>query len=112
MAETAIELGYDAIVDGDVVDGRELASELIVDAWRLLIPYAKECPACAGQMLAALMGEVIPKAEAEWKRLGKAPSLQFWKAGAAERPEELEAHIKRTEAFTRRLLKVKDGHKH
>ena len=61
MAETAIELGYDAIVDGDVVDGRELASELIVDAWRLLIPYAKECPACAGQMLAALMGEVIPR---------------------------------------------------
>lgn len=112
MAETAIELGYDAVMDGDVVDGRELASELIVDAWRLLIPYAKECPACTGSMLAALMNEVIPKAEAEWERLGKAPSLQFWKVGVAERPEEFEAHMQRTEAFTRRLLKAKDGHKH
>src|SRR5215468_10310112 len=42
-----------------VIDGRELAAKLMEDAFSLLVPYAKNCRACAISLFTGLGDRVI-----------------------------------------------------
>ena len=57
-----IELEFSSRMDRDgVFDGRELAGALVQEAYRMLLPYVGECPACAE----TLFGVVADRALAE-----------------------------------------------
>ena len=52
VEQAMIELGYDSDPDEfGIHDGRQLARQLIADAYRLLIPYVNACPICAADLL-------------------------------------------------------------
>jgi hypothetical protein len=40
--------------ENGVFDGRELARQLIGNAYRLLVPYVKACPACTDSLFSAI----------------------------------------------------------
>jgi hypothetical protein len=104
METEEIGFDYDAELEGGVVDGRKLAGQMMVDAWRLLIPYAKDCPACAWKMFGGLSTDAIGSAEGEWEQRGKIPSIRFWRKGIEDRYAAFEAHRIRTEEITKGLL--------
>jgi hypothetical protein len=57
--ESQIELAFDVVLDGAVIDGRDLAHALIGEAYRLLLPYAEGCPACTDALFSAVANEAI-----------------------------------------------------
>ncbi len=105
MEKVEMALDYEVDVDGTVVDGRLLAAQLIVDAWRLLIPYAKNCPACTGKLFEVLANDALAEAEDKWRESGKADDIRLVRKGAeAGMAEAFEAHRLKTEEITKGFL--------
>ena len=109
MQTRVLSFDYEARIEGGAVDGRELAAEMIAGAWKLLLPYAKGCPACAENMLEALAAREIGKmTESEsWKK--KDPAMRFWDRGVEDRESAWTAHIDRTKEATMAVLKAPHG---
>ncbi|WP_152048843.1 hypothetical protein [Aureimonas psammosilenae] len=97
---------FDVDVDQDlVVDGRSHAADLIERAYRLLMPYVNDCPACSDQMFSIIANQVIATIQVEEvsgvvKFLGEEADFQ---AAAA-------AHIERQQASTVRMLGTTQTH--
>ncbi|MFF9554118.1 hypothetical protein [Methylobacterium fujisawaense] len=59
MQET-VTCSFEVEVDDDrVVDGRRHAATLIHQAYRLLMPYVGDCPACADQLFSVVANQII-----------------------------------------------------
>ena len=110
MDTTEVSFDYEAKIEGGVVDGRELAAEMLSDAWRLLLPYVKGCPACVENMLVSLAAREIGKVIGgeEWKT--KDPSIRFWDKNVTDREAAFRAHLERTAGATATLLRVDHAH--
>ena len=104
-----IELGYDSDPDEfGIHDGRELARQLIADAYRLLIPYANACPACAGDLLRAVSERVA--AEISDKDM---TSIVFWDARRGlEKATAAACHLRTAHARTAEMLVGAPKHQH
>jgi hypothetical protein len=104
-----IELGY--ISDADeygIHDGRDLARQLVADAYRLLIPYVNACPACAANLLAAVSTQV-----AETVRKDGMTSIVLWdQRPSLDKPTAAAAHLRATGARTGELLAAMPKHEH
>lgn len=112
MKKAGLAMDYEVAVDETVIDGRQLAVQLIVDAWKLLIPYTKECPACAEKMFTVLANDALDAELATWKRSGRAGGIRlFHQCKEDDQETAFEAHRLRTENVTREILGVDDhGH--
>lgn len=110
MNETELSFDYDVELDGGVVDGRKLAAQMVVDAWRLLLPYVKGCPGCAENMLGTLAAREIEKVVTgkDWK--AKDPSIRFWGKDIRDREAAFKAHLERTATDSAALLRVDHAH--
>ena len=96
-----LELTYDIKPDEHgVIDGRQLASELIADAYKLLMPYAQDCPACANALFT-----VIANAEIDaWKHSTTQKSMLFSGLYDGDAEEGVRRHLAETEAGTQCLI--------
>lgn len=66
-----MELVYQALLDQHgVLDGADLAQQLINDAYRLLSPYTGCCPACTDTLFGILANEVIDAVHTEGAEQG------------------------------------------
>lgn len=66
-----LELVYQALLDQHgVLDGADLAQQLINDAYRLLSPYTGCCPACTDTLFGILANEVIDAVHTEGAEQG------------------------------------------
>lgn len=110
MNETELAFDYTVELDGGVVDGRKLAAQMVGDAWRMLLPYVKDCPACAENMLGALLAGEIEKVVTgeDWKT--KVPAIRFWDKNVTDREAAFDAHVERTSGATAALLRVDHAH--
>jgi hypothetical protein len=104
-----IELGYDSEPDEyGIHDGRDLARQLVADAYRLLIPYVNACPACAGGLLGVICAQV-----AEAVRKDGMPSIVLWDARRGlDKPTAAAAHVRATGARTGEMLAGMPTHEH
>ncbi len=61
-----LELAFDIEPDGNgVIDGRELARDMIRAAYMLLAPYAEACPACTDALFSAVANGAIEEVHRE-----------------------------------------------
>jgi hypothetical protein len=104
-----IELGYDSEPDEyGIHDGRDLARQLVADAYRLLIPYANACPDCAGALLGVICAQV-----AEAVRKDGMPSIVLWDARRGlDKPTAAALHVRTGGARTAELLAAAPRHEH
>lgn len=104
-----IELGY--VSDRDeygVHDGRDLARQLITDAYKLLVPYVNACPECAEGLLAAIAKQVT-----EAVRKDGMPSIVLWDTRPGlDKPTAAAAHLRKAGARTSELLAAMPKHEH
>jgi hypothetical protein len=104
-----IELGYDSHPDEyGIHDGRELARQLVADAYRLLIPYVNACPACAGSLLTVICSQVTEAVHKDGM-----PSIVFWDTRPSlDKPTAASAHLREAGARTGELLAAMPKHEH
>ena len=104
-----IDLGYDSRPDEyGIHDGRELARQLVADAYRLLIPYVNACPDCAGSLLTAICDQVADAVRQDGMR-----SIVFWESRPSlDKPTAAAAHLRRAGARTGELLAAMPKHEH
>jgi hypothetical protein len=104
-----IELGY--VSDPDeygIHDGRDLARQLVADAYRLLIPYVNDCPTCAADLLKVIADQV-----AETVRRDGMRSIVLWDTRPSlDKPTASAAHLRATAARTGELLAGTPRHEH
>ncbi len=84
-----------------------MAKQLINDAYKLLVPYAKACPACSDHLFTAVVDEVLNDihGEAEEKDSLSALALYLIESGE-EKKRAMEKHLERHQARTVQLLKM------
>lgn len=88
-----------------VFDGREMARQLIGNAYRLLVPYVNACPACTDNLFGVIANctiEEIHQADREEGRL--AGSIMSTRTGE-ERTAGEKAHLEAATAATMQLLR-------
>lgn len=104
-----LELKFDVKPDTHgVIDGRELAKQLVSAAYRCLTPYVKGCPACADNLFSVLANAAIEEIHRERDKTGRMPGglYQFGDGG-------IQAHFDGTVEITRALLEKAGGaHEH
>lgn len=104
-----IELGY--VSDPDefgIHDGRDLARQLVADAYRLLIPYVNACPDCAANLLAVISGQVAESVRKE----GMASIVLWDQRPNLDKPAAGSAHLRATGARTAELMAAAPRHEH
>lgn len=106
-----LQLSYEIQPDEHgVYDGKELARELIMDAYRLLAPYVNACPDCADNLFSVIANEAIEEIHRQ-KNNGKVPGIVMALPSAGD--EAKRAHYLAEEASTIALLeKAKNYHSH
>jgi hypothetical protein len=104
-----IELGY--VSDRDeygIHDGRDLARQLIADAYKLLVPYVNACPVCADNLFTAIAGQVTEAVRREGM-----PSIVLWDTRPGlDKPTAAAAHLRAAGARTSELLARMPKHEH
>jgi hypothetical protein len=102
-----IELGYISERDEyGVHDGRELARQLIADAYRLLVPYVNACPVCADNLFLAISSQVADKL-----RKDGMPSIVLWDTRPGlDKPTASAAHLRAAGARTGELMVAMPKH--
>jgi hypothetical protein len=94
-----------------VFDGRELARQMIGNAYRLLVPYVRACPACADNLFSAIANRTIEELHREPAEKGghlAGFSMSARPAGA-ERDEGVKAHLEAATPATAQLLREATG---
>ena len=99
-----------------VFDGREMARQLIGNAYRLLVPYVRACPACSDNLFSAIANKTIEDIHQADREEGKglAGSIMSTRTGE-ERTAGEKAHLDAATAATMQLLREATGeepHKH
>ena len=88
-----------------VVSGMDLAREMIMDAYRLLAPYAGVCPACADDLFTCIANEAIENLHARRRATGIFPTMVLTVGETAEtRRERFDAHLEAQRPTVRDLL--------
>jgi hypothetical protein len=65
-SEAPLQIGYTMAPDENgVFDGRDLAEELIRDAYKLLVPYTGGCAGCSPALFTVIANEVIDELVAD-----------------------------------------------
>lgn len=104
-----IELGF--VSDRDeygVHDGRELARQLIADAYKLLVPYANACPECTDSLFAAIARQVSQSVQQQGM-----PSIVLWDTRPGlDKPTATAAHLRAAAARTGELMTGMPKHEH
>jgi hypothetical protein len=54
-----------------VCDGRELARQMIGNAYRLLVPYVNACPACADKLFGVIANRTIEELHQDAREKGQ-----------------------------------------
>jgi hypothetical protein len=105
-----IELRFDVKPDAHgVIDGRELARDLISAAYQCLTPYVRGCPACSDNLFTVLANAAIAEIHRERDETGEMPGGLYRFDGDAG----IQPHIDGTADITRALLEKADGvHEH
>jgi hypothetical protein len=93
-----------------VFDGREMARQLIGNAYRLLVPYVKACPACSDNLFSAIANKTIEDIHQADREDGKglAGSIMSTRTGE-ERAAGEKAHFEEATAATIQLLREATG---
>ncbi|MCJ2015870.1 hypothetical protein MKK84_00245 [Methylobacterium sp. E-065] len=93
-----------------VIDGRELARELIAAAYRALVPYVDACPACADN----LFGVIANKAIDDVQRDGYAGAGLYVVPHPAQlsQADAEAAHLQSSRETTHAMLEGIDYHWH
>jgi hypothetical protein len=93
-----------------VFDGRELARQLIGNAYRLLVPYVKACPACSDTLFSAIANRTIEEIHQDAREKGGklAGSIMSARTGE-ERTAGEKAHFEEATAATIQLLREATG---
>ena len=98
--ETLMQLEYTIYKDEyGIFDGRDLARDLINDAVKLLLPYAKGCPACTDDLFSVIANEVLAQTHSE-NNHGNTPYaglVMGAHSNLKERDEAFDAHRHHTE---------------
>jgi hypothetical protein len=68
-----------------VVNGLDLAREMISDAYKLLAPYVKACAACTDDLFTAIANEEIAKLHAQREEEGRLPDMFLVFSGAEDK---------------------------
>ena len=104
-----IELGYDSAPDEfGIHDGRQLARQLIADAYRLLIPYVNACPSCAADLLRAISVQVATEISEK-----DMTSIVFWDARRGlDKATAAASHLRVGHARTAEMLVGAPKHDH
>lgn len=104
-----IELGYVSEPDEyGIHDGRDLARQLIADAYKLLIPYASACSDCTEVLFSAVARHVMQ--EVHQKGM---PAIVLWDARPAlDKPTAAAAHLRNAGARTGELMAGAPKHEH
>ena|SRR5438874_351488 len=92
-----------------VFDGRELARQLIGNAYRLLVPYVKACPACADSLFSAIANRTIEELHQEAREKGTIGGFSMSARTGDERQAGVDAHLKSATAATAQLLREATG---
>ena len=67
-----LELTYTVEPDEHgVIDGRDLARQMIGNAYRLLVPYVSACPACADNLFTAIANQALDAMHEDARAKGK-----------------------------------------
>jgi hypothetical protein len=104
-----IELGYDSKPDEyGIHDGRDLARQLIADAYKLLIPYGRGCSDCTDHLFSAVARQAMQEARQQGM-----PSIVLWdRRPGIDKPTAAAAHVRKTAARTGELLATGPRHEH
>ena len=108
-----LEMRYDIDPDEDgIFDGRDIARQLIKDAYELLATYAGEtpeqgnCPACADELFSVVANQEIAALHRLGKKIGRLPARSMLIArDEAQAVKDIENHVKATAAKTHDLLR-------
>ncbi len=104
-----IELGYASEPDEyGIHDGRELARQLIADAYKLLIPYANACSDCTDSLFSAVAGKVMQSE----RQKGMSAIVLWDRKPALDKPTAAAAHLREAGARTAELLAGMPKHEH
>jgi hypothetical protein len=93
-----------------VFDGREMVRQLIGNAYRLLVPYVKACPACSDNLFSAIANRTIEEIHQDAREKGGrlAGSIMSARTGK-ERAAGEKAHFEAATAATLELLREATG---
>jgi hypothetical protein len=96
-----------------VFDGRELARQLIGNAYRLLVPYVRACPACADNLFSAIANRTIEELHQEARNKGKLAGFSTSARTGGDREAGITAHLDAATPETIKLLReVGELHEH
>ena len=95
-----------------VFDGRDMARQLIGNAYRLLVPYVRACPACSDNLFSAIANKTIEEIhQADHEEGGKTRldgSIMSNRTGD-ERAAGEKAHFQAASTATAQLLREATG---
>lgn len=95
-----IELSFQIDPDeNDIIDGRDLARAMVQTAYRLLIPYVNDCPACSDALFTAVANDAIEEIHQDGQR-GRIMNVQGEDPGGVR----WQRHRAASEDFTQMLL--------
>jgi hypothetical protein len=97
-----------------VFDGRDMAAQLIAQAYRLLVPYVDGCEACSDALFGSIANLVIEEAHEEARQSGGELPGGMYATGEAgdEKDARKAAHLHATQERTAELLGVELDHHH
>jgi hypothetical protein len=104
----AVPLEFTYHVEPDengVFDGRELARQLIGNAYRLLVPYVKACPACADALFSVIANRTIEELHQEAREKGSMGGFSMSARTGDERQPGVDAHLEAATPATIDLLR-------
>ncbi|MCJ2097478.1 hypothetical protein [Methylobacterium sp. E-046] len=106
-----LETTWDVQIDEHgVIDGRELARQMIASAYLALVPYVDACPACADDLFSAIANKAIHDVRQEGMTgagLYVGPTPAHLSQAEAE-----EAHLRASVETTRAMLEGTGHHHH
>jgi len=90
-----LELTYTVEPDEHgVIDGRDLARQMIGNAYRLLVPYVSACPACADNLFTAIANQALDAMHEDARAKGKLAGFFYSvRPPGPERDEGEKAHL-------------------
>jgi hypothetical protein len=92
-----------------VFDGREMARQLIGNAYRLLVPYVRACPACTDSLFSAIANRTIEEIHQADREEGKLAGQIMSTRTGEERTAGEKAHLEAATAATLELLREATG---
>lgn len=101
MTKTSFEMAFTATLDEHgVLDGRELAGELVTLAYKMAAAYVDGCPACADHLFSVIANDAISRLHSDREEGSGVPT---WVLAPAE-GADIQRHFEAAEEQTAALL--------